>query len=70
MTYHFKDADYTVDSKYVNFYDEQGGYFCVALMPGNGKSILGAWHQQNMRVTYNGNTNSVEFSVETCSNDI
>ncbi|XP_004297903.1 PREDICTED: aspartic proteinase nepenthesin-2-like [Fragaria vesca subsp. vesca] len=27
MTYHFEDADYTVDSKYVNFYDEQGGYF-------------------------------------------
>lgn len=70
MTYHFEDADYIVDPKYVNFYDEQGGYFCVALLPGGGKSILGAWHQQNMRVTYNGNINSLQFSVETCANDI
>lgn len=54
----------------MNFYDEQGGYFCVALLPGGGKSILGAWHQQNMRVTYNGNINSLQFSVETCANDI
>ena len=70
MTYHFEDADYSVDPKYVNFIDEQGGYFCVALIPGNGKTILGAWHKQNMRVTYNGNTKSLEFSVETCSNDV
>ncbi|KAL6185331.1 hypothetical protein ACLB2K_041465 [Fragaria x ananassa] len=53
----------------INSY-RKGGYFCVALMPGNGKSILGAWHQQNMRVTYNGNTNSLEFLVETRSNDV
>ncbi|XP_061990852.1 aspartic proteinase nepenthesin-1-like [Rosa rugosa] len=70
MTYHFEDADYIVDPKYVNFYDQQGGYFCVALLPGNGKSILGAWHQQNMRVTYDGNINSLQFSVETCSYDV
>ncbi|KAF5478852.1 hypothetical protein F2P56_005381 [Juglans regia] len=43
MTYHFEGADYTVDSKYVNFYETQAGYFCVALLPGNGKSLLGVY---------------------------
>ncbi|KAM1952699.1 hypothetical protein ACFX15_007143 [Malus domestica] len=66
LTYHLQDANYVVDGKYAHVFNKDAGYFCVAMMPGNGKSMLGAWHQQNMRVTYNGNINSLQFSVETC----
>ncbi|KAG6637551.1 hypothetical protein CIPAW_11G186200 [Carya illinoinensis] len=52
MTYHFEGGDYFVDSMYVNYYSDIGYYFCVAVREGNGQSILGAWHQQNMRITY------------------
>ncbi|XP_007212353.1 aspartic proteinase nepenthesin-2 [Prunus persica] len=69
LTYQLEGGNYVVDPKYVNFYNTQAGYFCVAMMPGTGKSILGAWHQQNMRVTYNGAINSLQFSTETCAND-
>ncbi|KAJ7948466.1 aspartic proteinase nepenthesin-2-like [Quillaja saponaria] len=69
MTYHFQGAEYVVQGKYMNFYDTQAGYFCVALMPGNGKTSLGAWHQQNKRIIYDGNIRALQFSVETCAND-
>lgn len=42
MTYHFEGANYVVDPRYVNFYNHEAGHFCVAMMPGNRKSILGA----------------------------
>ncbi|KAG7957548.1 hypothetical protein I3843_11G181400 [Carya illinoinensis] len=67
MTYHFEGADYNVESKYVNFYDTQAGYFCVALLPGNGKSLLGAWHQQNMRIIYDGKIGALQFATEHCA---
>ncbi|KAF5478854.1 hypothetical protein F2P56_005383 [Juglans regia] len=67
MTYHFEGADYTVDSKYVNFYKTQTGYFCVALLPGNGKSLLGVWHQQNMRIIYDVNIGALQYAIENCA---
>ncbi|XP_018810196.2 aspartic proteinase nepenthesin-2-like [Juglans regia] len=65
MTYHFEGGDYFVDSKYVNYYAEEG-YFCVAMTEGNGNSVLGAWHQQNMRITYDVNGGALHFASEIC----
>ncbi|CAB4308175.1 unnamed protein product [Prunus armeniaca] len=69
MTYHFEGSNYVVDPRYVNFYNHEAGYFCVAMMAGNGKSILGAWHQQNMRLIYDLNANALQFTPEICAND-
>ncbi|KAL6283906.1 hypothetical protein ACE6H2_014835 [Prunus campanulata] len=69
ITYHFEGANYVVDPRYVNFYNHEAGHFCVAMMPGNRKSILGAWHQQSMRLIYDLNTHALQFTPEICAND-
>lgn len=69
MTYHFEDYFYIVDSKYVHFHNEEQGYFCIALRPGNGRSILGAWFQQNKRIIYDMNLNVLQYYDEQCAND-
>ncbi|KAL5802535.1 hypothetical protein ACOSQ3_030978 [Xanthoceras sorbifolium] len=43
--------------------------FCVAILPGNRISILGANHQQNMRVIYDGNFQELHFYTENCIDD-
>ncbi|KAH7546665.1 hypothetical protein FEM48_Zijuj01G0225700 [Ziziphus jujuba var. spinosa] len=57
MTYHFyESADYVVEWKFVHVFDDEQGYFYVALVPGNhGISISEAWHHQNKRLICNGN---------------
>ncbi|KAI9184947.1 hypothetical protein LWI28_002757 [Acer negundo] len=67
ITYHFQGADYTVDSKFTIIHFN--GYFCVSILPGNGGSVLGAYHQQNMRIIYDGNINSIQFHPENCADD-
>ena len=67
LTYHFEGADYVVDGKYVNYYNTRAAYFCVALINGNGLSILGAFHQQNIRIIFNGNILAMQFSPENCT---
>ncbi|KAL5737717.1 hypothetical protein ACOSP7_030478 [Xanthoceras sorbifolium] len=69
ITYHFQGADYVVDSQFsvVHFHDL--GYFCSSIIPGTGVSILGADHQQNMRIIYDGNINSIQFYPENCAAD-
>ncbi|KAK1583811.1 hypothetical protein Q3G72_027199 [Acer saccharum] len=67
ITYHFEGADYTVDSKFTIIHFD--GYFCVSILPGNGVSILGAYHQQNMRIIHDGNINSIQFYPENCADD-
>lgn len=69
MTYHFEGGDYFVDSMYVNYYSDIGYYFCVAVSEGNGQSILGAWHRQNMRITYDIHGGALHFAGETCANN-
>ncbi|KAJ4839746.1 hypothetical protein Tsubulata_026023 [Turnera subulata] len=69
MTYHFEGANYVLDGKYVHYFDNDAGYFCVALTPGNGRTILGAWHQQNMRIVYDGNIGALQFTTEDCTKD-
>ncbi|XP_024018602.1 aspartic proteinase nepenthesin-2 [Morus notabilis] len=66
MTYHFDGADYIVEGKYANHFNNVDGYFCVALLGGNRISILGAWHQQNKRIIYDGNIDSLHFIDEKC----
>ncbi|KAK2639579.1 hypothetical protein Ddye_027374 [Dipteronia dyeriana] len=69
ITYHFQGADYTVDSKFMTIHFGEQGYFCVSILPGNGSSVLGAYHQQNMRIIYDGNNNSIQFYPENCAGD-
>ncbi|KAK9212591.1 hypothetical protein WN943_001973 [Citrus x changshan-huyou] len=69
FTYHFDGASYDIEGKFVNLFNVDQGYFCVALQPGNGRTILGAWHQQNKRLIYNSRINALQFYTDTCSND-
>ncbi|KAK3199235.1 hypothetical protein Dsin_022650 [Dipteronia sinensis] len=72
ITYHFQGADYTVDSRfiYTRFTEPQPTYFCINIFKGNGVSILGANHQQNMRIIYDNNINAIQFFPEECAHDI
>ncbi|KAK1582930.1 hypothetical protein Q3G72_019599 [Acer saccharum] len=71
ITYHFQGADYTVDSRFVHtrFEVNQIFYFCVNVFKGNGLSLLGANDQQNMRIIYDNNINSIQFFPEECAHD-
>jgi hypothetical protein len=69
MTFHFEGADFKVEPTYMYFHYEAKGYFCVALMPYAGKTLLGAWQQQDMRVVYDLNLGVVRFAPENCAND-
>ncbi|KAG7957547.1 hypothetical protein I3843_11G181300 [Carya illinoinensis] len=69
MTFHFQGADYKVEPTYMYFHDKAKIYFCVALMPFAGKTVLGAWQQQDMRVVYDLNLGVVRFAPENCARD-
>ncbi|PON61429.1 Aspartic peptidase, partial [Parasponia andersonii] len=69
LTFHFEGADFEVEPKYVYFYNKKEKYFCVALMSFPGKTIIGAWQQQNTRFVYDLNSHLLHFSPEDCSND-
>lgn len=69
MTFHFQGADFKVEPTYMYFHYEAKGYFCVALMPYTGKTLLGAWQQQDMRVVYDLNLGVVRFAPENCASD-
>lgn len=68
MTYHFNGGDYVLDGKYVHYFNEEDKYFCVALRPST-RTIIGAWHQQNMRLIYNMNIGALQWVTENCAND-
>ncbi|KAK3199225.1 hypothetical protein Dsin_022640 [Dipteronia sinensis] len=70
ITYHFEGADYTVDSRFVHTrFEGPITYFCLNVFKGNGMSILGANDQQNMRIIYDNNINSIQFFPEECAYD-
>ncbi|KAK2640142.1 hypothetical protein Ddye_027937 [Dipteronia dyeriana] len=71
ITYHFVGADYTVDSRFVStrFVGHQPNYFCINIIKGSGVSILGANDQQNRRIIYDNNMNSIQFFPEECAHD-
>ena len=69
LTFHFEGADFEVDPKYVYFYNKKEMYFCVALMSFRGKTIIGAWQQQNTRFVYDLNLHELHFAPEDCSKD-
>ncbi|KAL5735992.1 hypothetical protein ACOSQ2_030780 [Xanthoceras sorbifolium] len=69
MTFNFQDADYVVEGRFMNIHFDEGGFFCVTILPGNGVSILGAHHQQNMRIIYDCNLYQLQFYPENCVND-
>lgn len=67
LTFHFENADYTVDPQYVNYYDTHNELFCVVILPMEDKTILGAWYQQDMRITYDSHIRALQFAPETCA---
>lgn len=69
LTFHFEGADFVVESKYMYIYRRRQEYFCVVLMPFPGKTIIGAWQQQNTRFVYDLNLHQLQFAPEDCSRD-
>ncbi|KAE8726790.1 putative Monovalent cation:proton antiporter [Hibiscus syriacus] len=68
LTFHFNGADYTVDGGYVNVFKQ--GYFCVGILKGPSKTVLGAWHQQNKRIIHDELFGELQFADENCANDV
>ncbi|KAK0601854.1 hypothetical protein LWI29_028086 [Acer saccharum] len=69
MTFHFQEADYLVEGRFMYIHFDEGGFFCITILPGNGVSILGAHHQQNMRIIYDCNVNELQFYPINCIHD-
>ncbi|XVE80322.1 hypothetical protein DITRI_Ditri14bG0130600 [Diplodiscus trichospermus] len=68
ITFHFNGADYTVYG--VNGYVSFPGFFCAGILGSNGRSVLGALHQQNKRIIYDGGIGALQFADEQCVNDV
>lgn len=68
MTYHFEGADYVVDAVSGNLFgnDVDIKFLCMPGLNGGKISILGAVHQQNIRVVYDGVVNELQFYSEIC----
>lgn len=69
MTFHFQGADFKVEPAYMNFYLVSRGVFCVGLLSTTGKTILGAFQQQDTRFLYDLNAGTLQFVPENCAND-
>ncbi|KAL5548280.1 hypothetical protein UlMin_003511 [Ulmus minor] len=69
LTFHFDSADLVVEPEYVYVFNRRERYFCVALLSFNGKTIIGAWQQQNMRFIYDLNLGELNFAKDDCSKD-
>ncbi|XP_031253024.1 aspartic proteinase CDR1-like [Pistacia vera] len=69
LSFNLPGGDYIVDAKYVNIAFDAEGYFCVAIIPGEGQSILGIMHQQNVRIIYSAALGAIQFYEADCSND-
>ncbi|KAJ0101298.1 hypothetical protein Patl1_04276 [Pistacia atlantica] len=70
LSFNLPGGDYIVDAKYVNIAFDAEGYFCVAIIPGEGQSILGIMHQQNVRIIYSAALGAIQFYEADCSNRI
>ncbi|KAJ4726118.1 aspartic proteinase nepenthesin-2-like [Melia azedarach] len=74
MTYHLQGADYVLDGKYVNvLYDRNGPVFCPGILPGQWASVLGAVHQQNMRIIHDARGSQgqvLQFYNEDCAAEV
>ncbi|XP_022753631.1 aspartic proteinase nepenthesin-1-like [Durio zibethinus] len=70
ITFHFNGADYSVYGENGHFIDPANGFFCVGILRGGGGTVLGAWHQQNKRIIYDGGIGGLQFADEQCVNDI
>ncbi|KAK0599671.1 hypothetical protein LWI29_007497 [Acer saccharum] len=69
MTFNFQEADYFVERRFMYIHFDEGGFFCTTILPGNGVSILGAHHQQNMRIVYDCHVHELQFYPENCIHD-
>ncbi|XP_031257964.1 aspartic proteinase CDR1-like [Pistacia vera] len=69
LTFHFRGADYEVQSRFVHIqYNE--GFFCVAILPDPLLSMLGANYMPNMRIIHNREISAVQFYPEECALDL
>ncbi|KAE8726789.1 putative Monovalent cation:proton antiporter [Hibiscus syriacus] len=67
LTFHFNGADYTVPGEYAVFYTD--ATLCIPILKGTGITIVGAVHQQNKRLVYDGMFDELQFADEICRND-
>ena len=70
ITFHFNGADYSVDGEYGHLFDPVKGLFCVGFLRGKKATVLGALHQQNKRIIYDGGIHGLQFTDEQCINDV
>lgn len=67
MTLHFQGADWPLPKEYVYIFNTAGEkYFCVALLPDDRLTIIGAYHQQNVLVIYEVGNNQLQFAPVVC----
>lgn len=67
MTLHFQGADWPLPKEYVYIFNTAGEkYFCVALLPDDRLTIIGAYHQQNVLVIYDVGNNRLQFAPVVC----
>ncbi|KAJ7981719.1 aspartic proteinase nepenthesin-1-like [Quillaja saponaria] len=69
MTYHFQDADFTVAPENVFLVNREDSYFALPIVGSDGLNLLGAAHQENTRIVYDLNIDSLWFVPEDCSQD-
>lgn len=69
LTFHFEGADLAVEPEFVYVKNSRMRYFCVALLPFDGKTLIGAWQQQNTRFIYDLNLQQLQFAPQDCSRD-
>ncbi|XP_015898713.3 aspartic proteinase nepenthesin-2-like [Ziziphus jujuba] len=69
LTFHFEGADMVVQPQFMYVQNYRMRYFCVALLPFTGPTLIGAWQQQNTRFIYDLNLQELQFAPEDCSRD-
>lgn len=71
MTFHlYGSVDYVM--KTANMYKcfDRSGDFCLVLMSGRGRNVIGAWQQQNMRIVYDLSLQVLHFKSDDCARDV
>ncbi|KAE8733581.1 putative Monovalent cation:proton antiporter [Hibiscus syriacus] len=67
ITFHFNGADYSVPGEYNVVFDQRT--ICIPILKGPLTTIIGAVHQQNKRLVYDGMFGELQFADENCQND-
>ncbi|XP_024928719.3 aspartic proteinase CDR1 [Ziziphus jujuba] len=69
LTFHFRGADLVVQPQGAFYVKEAAGareYFCLAMTPFDGATLIGAYQQTNQRFIYDLNTKKLFFGREDC----